>query len=346
MNYIKKIIMTMAVFYYGTIFCDIQKSIEWTWSYKKDFTATEILENTNRKQVLFCKNDIPLFSQLIFYWNAFRPEKGYFSFHAQVLDGKNKWHDWHTMINWGKDIQKSFSNEGTTGTKYCHVRLEMPPKRLAKGVRIKVVAHDGANLSSLRSLGINVANLSAFNEEFNHAINLLPSVVINGIPKQSQMVLDHPKADVMCSPTSCGMLMSYLKKQPLNTLDFALGVYDYGLNSYGSWPFNIAHAFEHCEGEVFFKVMRLPSFFELHSMLQKSIPVVVSVRGKLQGAPKEYNNGHLLLVIGWDKQKQKVICHDPAFDQNEKVYMEYDIKSFCTAWGRSRHLAYVAEPIF
>ncbi len=344
MNYLKKIVVIFLMMNSANFYCYAQKSSDWTWSLKKEFTATEILENTNRKQIIFCKNDISLFSQLIFYWNAFRPEKGYFSFHAQVLDEKNKWHDWHTMINWGKDIQKSFFSEGALGTKYCHVRLEMPPKKLAKGVRIKVVAHDGANLSSLRALGINVANLAAFSEEFNHSIGLLPSVMISGIPKQSQMVLDHPKADVMCSPTSCSMLMGYLKKQPSNTLEFALGVYDYGLNSYGSWPFNIAHAFEHCEGEVFFKVMRLPSFLELHSMLQKSIPVVVSVRGKLQGAPKEYNNGHLLLVIGWDQQKQKVLCHDPAFDQSEKVYAEYDIKSFCTAWGRSRHLAYVAEP--
>ena len=167
MNYFKKIVVIFLMMNSANFYCCAQKSSDWTWSLKKEFTATEILENTNRKQIIFCKNDIPLFSQLIFYWNAFRPEKGYFSFHAQVLDEKNKWHDWHTMINWGKDIQKSFFSEGASGTKYCHVRLEMPPKKLAKGVRIKVVAHDGANLSSLRALGINVANLGAFNEEFN-----------------------------------------------------------------------------------------------------------------------------------------------------------------------------------
>ena len=324
----------------------MQKSCEWTLSYRKELSATEILENTKRKQLIFCKQNLLGFSQLIFYWNAFRPEKGYFSFHAQVQDEKNRWHDWHHMIEWGKDVQRSFFNVGKSGTKYCHVRLEMPHTRLAKGVRIKVVAHDGANLSSLRALGFNIANLHAFNEEFNHAVAMLPSVVVADIPKQSQRVLDHPQADVMCSPTSCSMVMGYLKKNILNPVDFAAGVYDHGLQSYGSWPFNVAHAFDQGEGEFFFKVMRLPSFLELHGLLQKSLPVIVSVRGSLEGAPKEYNNGHLLVVVGWNQQKQKVLCHDPAFENNEKVYAEYDIKSFCTAWGRSRHLAYVAEPNF
>ena len=332
---------------YGSIIIPLHaashKPNEWTWSFKKEFSATEILENTKRKQLVFCKN-VPHFSQLIFYWNAFRPEKGYFSFHAQVQDEKNKWHDWHHMFEWGKDVQKSFFNMSASGTKYCHVRLEMPHTRLAKSVRIKVIAHEGANLSSLRALGLNVANLHAFNDEFNQAINMLPSVMISGVPQQSQRVLDHPQSDVMCSAVACSMLMGYLKKSVLNPVDFAAGVYDNGLQAYGSWPFNVAHAFEHGEGELFFKVIRLPSFLELHGMLQKSLPVVVSVRGMLDGAPKEYNNGHLLVVVGWNQEKQKVICHDPAFETNEKVYAEYDIKSFCSAWGRSRHLAYVAEP--
>ena len=89
-----------------------QKVTDWTWSLKKEFSATEILENTHRKQLLFCKLNLPRFSQLIFYWNAFRPEKGYFSFSAQVLDEKNKWHDWHPMADWGKDVQRSFFHAG------------------------------------------------------------------------------------------------------------------------------------------------------------------------------------------------------------------------------------------
>ena len=323
-----------------------KKNDAWTWSYKKEFSAAEIVKNTQRETIVFCKTGMYPFSQLIFYWNAFRPEKGHFSFFAQVLDEKNKWHDWHPMIDWGKDIQKSYFNTALSGTKYCHVRLEMPPTILGQGVRIKVVACDGANLSSLRVLGVNVSNLLAFKEEHPSGIELLPTVMINGISKQSQMVLDHPQAEVMCSPTSCSMLTSYLKKQPVNAVDFACNVHDEGLDSFGSWPFNIAHAFEQCDGDIFFRVARLPSFIELHSMLQKSIPVVVSVRGKLDGAPREYKNGHLLVVVGWDQEKQKVICHDPAFETNEKVYIEYDAKSFFDAWGRSRHLSYIAEPAY
>jgi hypothetical protein len=159
------------------------------------------------------------------------------------------------------------------------------------------------------------------------------------------MMLNHHKKEVLCSPTSCSMLVSYLMKKRIDPVLFADNAYDAGLNAYGSWPFNVAHAFEVCKGKYLFHVERLSSFSSLYHYLRKKIPVVVSVRGKIIGAPKEYNDGHLLLVVGWDQYHKKVICHDPAIAHSKETRVAYDARSFIRAWELSRRLAYIATGV-
>jgi hypothetical protein len=141
------------------------------------------------------------------------------------------------------------------------------------------------------------------------------------------------------------MLTGFFSKKHVDPLDFGQKAFDSGLDTYGNWPFNVAHCFELCGGGHFFSVARLPSFRHLYKFLRQKKPVAVSVRGKLKGAPKIYDKGHLLLVVGWDAKKRQVICHDPAMQKNKKVVKKYDIESFLSAWERSRRLAYIAEPI-
>ena len=88
---------------------------------------------------------------------------------------------------------------------------------------------------------------------------------------------------------------------------------------------------------------RLNSFAQLHASLQRKTPVIVSVRGWLGGAPKVYENGHLMVVVGWDAHKRQVICHDPAAKKVSQVVHAYAIRDFLAAWERSRRLSYVFE---
>lgn len=317
----------------------------WTWVFTKNFPGS--VRNSRRKELYFIKKDIPEFTQMIFSWNALRPQQGHFTFWGQVRDAKTQqWHEWHKMIDWGKEIQRSYFNSSHSGTKYCHVRLETPEKAFADAVRIRIQAHDGACVDDVKTITVNAVNLKNFTTEILKPLYQLPSIRISHIPKTSQMALDHPKAHVLCSPTSCSMLVGYLQKKTINPITFAESAYDNGLQAYGSWPFNTAHAFEQTQGKQLFRVMRLDSFHDLHKKLQEQIPVVVSVRGALKGAPKAYNQGHLLLVVGWDQATKKVLCHDPAHSNDEKVYSEYDLAAFCRAWECSRRLAYVAENNF
>lgn len=315
----------------------------WTWLFTKEFTKKEV--SLDKELLLYSKHGLPSFTQLIFSWNALKPKKGFFSFFVQVNDAKtNNWQEWHHMADWGNDIQKSYYSQGKDGTTYHYVRLEIPADKYATAYRIKIVAQDHASLSLLRSININIANLQKFKTEKMHtAIAQLPSIFLRHIPLQSQMILDHPKANCLCSPTSCSMVVAYLNRQFINPIQFANNVFDNGLGIYGSWPFNTAQAFLQTQGKFLFAVARLNSFIDLYKQLQKKLPVIVSVRGQLQGAPKDYSNGHLLVVVGWDQQKRKVLCHDPAFDTNDKVLVGYDFDAFAAAWGKSCHLAYIVQ---
>jgi len=317
---------------------------QWSWTYKKCFKPSEV--GLDKKDCMFAQINVPHFNQLIFSWNSLRPIKGYFTFSGQTRDAKTKkWGPWYKMSEWGADVARSFIQKGTNGSGFFHVRLETGTA-LADAFRIKVETKDGALSSSLKSINVCTANFEKFKSEpVTQELFQLPSIKVAGVPRISQYELAHPHSDRICSPTSCAMLTSYLLGTLIDAHTFAQGAFDHGLGKYGSWPFNIAHAFDVCQGNILFAVTRLDSFKNLHQLLAKKLPVVVSVRGPLEGAPGAYAQGHLLLVIGWDAQTQRVICHDPAHALHEQTESYYKIESFLTAWERSRRLAYIAQPI-
>ncbi len=317
----------------------------WTWLHRKSFTESEQELNKQKRSLAFAKTDLPPFTQLVFSWNAFRPKQGHFTFYAQVRNASTKkWSKWHRMITWGSQEQKSYKTQSDGMSSYHHVRLEST-NDVADAFAIKMASDDGADLSLVKSFAVNVCNLNEFNSETESVMALARSVYIKGVPRISQFELNHPRNDGLCSPTSCTMLTSYLLSKQIDPIDFAEKSHDQGLDKYGSWPFNMAHAFERSQGKILFAVTRLNSFKNLHDHLCKGIPVVVSVRGHIVGAPRVYHNGHLLVVVGYDHTTQEVICHDPAVSESKLGKKRYDLKNFMQAWERSHRLAYLADPI-
>jgi hypothetical protein len=327
---------------------DEPNSKQWTWLYRKIMTLQEQEEAHNKKVIVINKYDIPSCTQLVASWNAIRPTQGFFSFWIQARDAKTKqWCTWHHMIDWGTSVQQSYFSANDEIAQYFHVRLEAGTDNKFDSFRIKIAAHDGADLSWLKAVMVALTDYSKFKPEgvYDRHLQELSSVYIQGVPKISQFLLDHPDHSRLCSPTSCSMLMSFLREEPIDPIAFANNVFDRGLQSYGSWPFNVAHAFNMAGGTHWFFTARLNSFLELYKQLQRGLPVIVSVRGWLAGAPQSYDQGHLLIVIGWDAEKQAVICHDPAFRLTKKTAKRYPVASFLRAWERSYRLVYWAEPI-
>jgi len=313
---------------------------EWAQLYRKSFGGTR----ANMREFSFTRIDIQPFTQLLCSWNALRPSKGYFSIYLQARDTQTKqWGRSHHVADWGAGVQRSFMDKADSFDQFVHVRLEIGKKRRADAFRMKVVPKGGADPGLLRGLAAATADFTRFAPEKVSVLNDLRSVAVKGVPSISQFALDHEDRDRICSPTSSTMLASFLFHKRLDPLKFAANAYDFGLGVYGSWPFSTAHAFDCTGGSFRFFVTRLNSFAQLHCRLMRGMPVVVSIRGPMNRAPRPFASGHLLLVTGWDAATREVICHDPAFEQDDLVQQRYELSEFIPAWERSHRLAYCAE---
>lgn len=322
-------------------------SVEWTWLHRKMFTDTLRAANISKKSLVFTDETIAPFTQLIFSWNALRPEKGHFSFFAQVRDAATKkWGEWHTMADWGAGVQRSYMSKGDGFSSYAHVRLEIENKKSADGFRIKVEPRDSAHLGLLYGLSVTTSHFDLFkSESADEVAQKMKTIILSGVPKIAQFALEHEDNHRICSPVSCAMVVQYLTGEVKNPLDFASGVFDAGLSVYGSWACNVAHAFDVCRGSAYFCVKRCNSFLDIHKQLVRGIPSVVSVRGTLPGALKPFSQGHLMVIVGWDGVTRDVLCHDPAADEHHMVIKRYPLEDFLRAWERSHRLTYAIEPI-
>ena len=277
--------------------CNVFSVEPWTWCYKKKFLNFSLQDGNQA----FLKTNTHQFTQLIFSWNALLPDQGSLQFWVRVhYADTSKWSDWHRMAEWNKQGGKTFYGKHNDGLEYCYVRLELPKGRQANGFHIKVKASLGAQLASLKALTVSISNMLIFESEPVQTYKNLPSIIIEGVPEWSQMRVDHPNALSICSPTSLCTLAEYVSAQKLHPFNFANGVFDQGLQIFGSWPCNIAYAYHATGGAIFYYVQRLHDFHALHKYLWSGMPVGVSVRCAfpLPGAPKPYPDGHFMTVIG------------------------------------------------
>ena len=331
----------MVLVFIPNIFCT-SIFADWTWLHQMRCNEIVRVVNRGKQTLIFEKDRTHHFTQLVFSWNIMRPEAGYFSFYVQVRDAESRrWGTWHHMADWGADIQKTYLSKSDGTSSFVHVRLEMDNKKVADAFRLKIVPYKNASLSLVHSCA---ADFNIFKSE-NMVNGELQSVHIENVPTIAQFALEHEDNSRICSPVSCTMLTQYLTGHYKDPLDFALKSFDAGLGVYGSWPCNIAHAFEECNGALCFFVRRMNTFADLHEQLSKGMPVVVSIRGNLPGALKSFPHGHLLVVVGWDNEKREVLCHDPAAESDEKVFKRYPIADFLRAWECSHRLSYVVETV-
>ena len=321
--------------------------VDWTWIYRKNFIEQDRKTSEKKKFLIFTQENVSPFTQLIFSWNAFRPTQGHFSFFVQVRNAATKkWGVWHHMVDWGRGVQQSFLSKSDGFSSHIHVRLETDDKKPADGFKIKVEPHNAASLGLVQGVAVAFSNFNLFKPQAYNAIDQgLASVHLADMPAIAQFALEHDDKSRICSPVSCSMVAHYLTGHYKDPLDFAISAFDTGLGVYGSWPCNMAHAFEQCEGKVHFFVRRMNAFKDVHEQLMHGMPVIVSVRGTLPGAFKPFPNGHLMVIVGWDNNTREVLCHDPACESHEMVFKRYPLEDFLRAWECSHRLAYIAEPV-
>lgn len=322
--------------------------------YQKPFSMTlskfiDDAEYISPSNEIIWQDTTPIaFNELILSWNAFRPATGKITFFVSILSNL-QWSPWHRIAEWKPKGQQTFVNKKHPFVHTKHVRVEMQRHHTGQGFRIKAVFPDGAQKNNLKALFACVTNSSHFQKTprvFDEETSC-----ITDIPRVSQMKLAHSRAGDLCSPSSLSMITHYFanKLYPAvryhnlddYVVDFAEKVHDNGyLDIYGNWVLNIAEAFNASQGDIFYRIERLNGFASLYQKIKNKIPVAVSVR-KLRGGATPYANGHFLIVIGWNNQKKRVICIDPAFSPASKTLRSYTLHDFLRAWELSRNLSYV-----
>lgn len=318
-------------------------------TYSKFFNEEEepVAKGTDPNVKMWEMNGIGPFNELIVSWNARRPLKGKMVVWVSVKH--SQWSRWHRLAMWGPKYQRTFVNKLDPYVHTKHVLVEMQKGRLARGFRVKVGFEGGADPQMLQALFACTSNMKHF--KISRAPINKPSIMIQDVPRQSQMIIAHPRCKEFCSPTATSLLVNYFRNKILGhrtpraldtyVKDFASKVHDNGyLNIYGNWLLNVAQAYDSTDGNVFFRVERLNSFHDLYAHLENKIPVVVSVR-RLPGGATPYSNGHLMVVVGWHKESKSVICIDPAFARSIRTLKRYPVANFLKAWGLSRNLSYI-----
>lgn len=165
------------------------------------------------------------------------------------------------------------------------------------------------------------------------------------LPTRAQM--DYENGGVLCSPTCISMLMWHWSKvleRPEMNHDVpvvAAGVFDPNWPGTGNWPFNTAYvgAVSGMRGYV----ARLGSVREIEEWIAADVPIVTSVSyAMLKGKPeKAPNDGHLVIVVGFDKEGNPVF-NDPGRSDVRQTYKRED---FERAWASSGNTVYIVHPI-
>jgi len=281
------------------------------------------------------------FDELLISWNAFRPHKGYYNIYARVKT--ENWSDWLLYATWGSGFQK-----GTISEKKGIARVYQDAVEILEGFgqafAIKIVAEEGAELSNIKSLHVCASSLSAPSKVKRKKRNKSYSLAFSPL---SQMEIKDERKERLCSPTSTAAVVRYLKKQQeLDPLQFAENVWDATFDIYGNWVFNVAEAFHQIHDPSYACwVERLSSFDQVLKSLKKGFPVVISIKGPIPNSALPYNQGHLLVITGYDHKTKEVLCMDPAFQKKEQTKVRYKLKDLKKAWKRRQNIAYIFEKI-
>lgn len=287
------------------------------------------------------EDDVIGFDELIISWNIMRPQYGEFAILVSVkIDAQ--WTPWFQYAFWGCSGQRGGDvRDADFPLQVNQDILQLLNSQTATGLRICITASEGASLDECYSIHACTSLLRTFRPsdklQAQHSIDL-------NVPLISQMQLPHPRCHDMCSAVATSSVVSYLlNKNRIDPIFFALQARDEAFNIFGNWVLNTAHASAILGKGWQCWVQRLTGFGEIYERLLADTPVVVSVRGPLEGSALPYSQGHLLVVKGYREQDRKVLCMDPAFSTDATTNVSYTLNDFMEAWSRRQCIAYLFE---
>lgn len=284
------------------------------------------------------EEELPPFDELMITWNAARPVEGKYLFSVRVKT--DKWTPWLLYASWGSENQAScHSATSEAPVRVYQDVLEVKEGSKATAFQIQIVPEGQATLDQIRGLYVYTNSDKAEDPQQTLPYSSPVHLPLKGL---SQMTLNHIRHRDLCSPTSTTAVVRYLSnKTEIDPIHFAEKAWDGGFNIFGNWVFNVSQAAAELGPSWDCWVERLSGFDAIYRRLHLGIPVIISVRGPLPGSAEPYAKGHLMVVIGYEPQEQKVICMDPAFPSDEQTVVRYALSDLLQAWNRRGRVAYI-----
>ena len=303
--------------------------------------------------------DTPIaFNEALLSWNVDAPPNVSFAVELRVgRQADDAWSPWLHVGEWGPappaDQRTRKCAEGRINVDYFFTsdqRFDRAQYRIR-------AAHNGrlVDCSSVPDAAARIAEVAiclsdttnerpATVEPEGSARSRLPDAAVAiDVPYRSQRDNRKDIAGRTCSPTSLAMVLEYRGvDRPTNEVaDRAL---DSVHNIYGNWPQSIQTAYSY---GVPGHLDRFATLDEVRWLIDRDQPVIATItarEGELDGAPYQSTKGHLLVIVGFDREGN-VIVNDPAAKDAKSGRRTYRREQFEHVWlRRKRGTAYILLP--
>lgn len=282
--------------------------------------------------------------ELIASWNAELKPDAYLRVEARAIY-TNHATKWFTLGSWAVDPAKH-PRESLKGQKDADGDVDTDTLQLkepAESVQVRVtLSSTSGSKPRLKFLSLSVLD-SNFHAEPLPPLRSAWGKLLD-VTERSQMA--YPNGDVLCSPTTTSMLLSYWSQKlhrpglDAGVPEVVKGVYDPTWRGTGNWVFNTAYAGSFRWMRAY--TTRLSDVSELEGFIARGIPVGLSVcYNRLRGKGRE-PSGHLVVLVGFT-QTGDAIINDPGTSKN--VRKTFPRANLIDAWAYSKNAVYLVYPV-
>ncbi len=304
--------------------------------------------------------------EAIVSWNIKRPEQAWLKVEAQAL-WKDRVSPWYTLADWTGDMAKgrrtsipdqkdSLGEVETDMLKLAQgcaeIKLRLSTRKIGDGpdpqLKLLTVSFTNSRAESPSAKPhraaygrtVEVPQLAQGPHEFGK-LKYDPDKVSGDFKNWFSQV----KGAQYCSPTCVTMVANHWS-QKLGRSDITLtvpnaiaSVFDEKYPGTGNWPFNTAllGSFEGMRSYV----TRLANLTDLERLTANGIPVVCSVSSNMLKGKPPGGDGHLVVLVGFDKSGNPVF-NDPG--KADEIRRTYTRENFQKAWDKSGRTVYICHP--
>lgn len=304
--------------------------------------------------------------EAIVSWNVANSDQAWLKVEAQGV-WTDKTSRWYVLADWTGDMakgprasvpdQKDADGEVQTDllkfNKSCQeLRLRITSRKVGEGPEPK-----------LNLLAVSFSNSKASPAELNSDGTAFGKII--EVPRLAQGPYEFGKLEYnsarvstsfkewfgkvkeaqYCSPTCVSMVANHWAAKQKQSEMFVqvpqavAGVFDEKYPGTGNWPFNTAYlgSFEGLRSYV----TRLASISDLETLIASDIPVICSVSSNLLKGRPPGGDGHLIVLVGFDKDGDPVFNDPGKTDQIRRTYKRAD---FSKAWNQSKRTVYICHP--